>query len=53
MKGKLAKETAEARKELDQQINLIKAPGAMVKDTSAAKVSVKVQHESDENRMEE
>ncbi|KAK1413888.1 hypothetical protein QVD17_29625 [Tagetes erecta] len=53
MSGKLAKETKEARKELDQQINLIKAPGAMVKDTSSAKVTVKVQHESDENRMEE
>ncbi|KAC9599085.1 hypothetical protein R6Q57_018834 [Mikania cordata] len=56
MKGKAAKERKEARKELDQQIHMLVAPGALVKDTSAtsaAKVTVKVQHESDENRMEE
>ncbi|KAI3814523.1 hypothetical protein L1987_14163 [Smallanthus sonchifolius] len=54
MKGKVAKERKEARKELDQQIHMLVAPGAMVKDTFAAKVTVKVQHEStDENRMEE
>ncbi|KAK9060777.1 hypothetical protein SSX86_021483 [Deinandra increscens subsp. villosa] len=53
MKGKVAKERKEARKEHDQQLHMLIAPGAMVKDTSAAKVTVKVQHESDENRMEE
>ncbi|KAD6453023.1 hypothetical protein R6Q57_006914 [Mikania cordata] len=56
MKGKAAKERKEARKELDQQIHMLVAPGALVKETSAAsaaKVTVKVQHESDENRMEE
>ncbi|KAI7754112.1 hypothetical protein M8C21_014735 [Ambrosia artemisiifolia] len=56
MKGKKSKITKEALKELDQQIHMIKAPGAMVKDASAttsAKVTVKVQHDTDENRMEE
>ncbi|KAK9065284.1 hypothetical protein SSX86_016667 [Deinandra increscens subsp. villosa] len=43
MKGKMTKERKEARKEHDQQIQMIVAPGAMVKNTSAAKVTVKTQ----------
>ncbi|KAJ0515555.1 putative ribosomal protein L24e [Helianthus annuus] len=47
-KGKISKERKEARKELDQHIHLLVAPGAN------DKLTVKVQHEStDENRMEE
>ncbi|KAF5788513.1 putative ribosomal protein L24e/L24 superfamily [Helianthus annuus] len=47
-KGKISKERKEARKELDQHIHLLVAPGA------TDKLTVKVQHEStDENRMEE
>lgn len=55
MKGKAAKERREAKKEHDQQIHMVVAPGALAKDTSTktAKVTVKVQHESSENRMEE
>nr|GEY51991.1 probable ribosome biogenesis protein RLP24 [Tanacetum cinerariifolium] len=55
MKGKVAKERREAKKEHDQQIHMVVAPGALVKDSStkSAKVKVKVQHETSENRMEE
>ncbi|GKE91551.1 hypothetical protein Tco_1572646, partial [Tanacetum coccineum] len=55
MKGKAGKERREAKKEHDQQIHMVVAPGALVKDSStkAAKVKVKVQHETSENRMEE
>lgn len=55
MKGKAAKERREAKKEHDQQIHMVVAPGALAKDSSTkkAKVTVKVQHESSENRMEE
>ncbi|KAM0020801.1 putative ribosomal protein L24e [Helianthus debilis subsp. tardiflorus] len=57
LKVRVAKDRKEAIKELDQQIHMVRALGATVKDTSAAttstKVSVKVQQESNENRMEE
>ncbi|KAI3775541.1 hypothetical protein L1987_50120 [Smallanthus sonchifolius] len=54
MKCKIAKERKEARKELDQQIHMLVAPGAKDIHLSPAKVTVKVQHEStNENRIEE
>ncbi|KVH93885.1 probable ribosome biogenesis protein RLP24 [Cynara cardunculus var. scolymus] len=59
MKGKAAKERREARKEHDQQLHMVVAPGAtlgsLAKDATAtpAKAKVKVQQESEENRMEE
>ncbi|KAJ9556326.1 hypothetical protein OSB04_010940 [Centaurea solstitialis] len=60
MKGKVAKERREARKEHDQQLHMVVAPGvtlgSLAKNTTAtpAKVKVKVQHESaEDNRMEE
>ncbi|PWA70766.1 Ribosomal protein L24e, conserved site-containing protein [Artemisia annua] len=57
LKGKVAKERKEAKKEHEQQIHMVVAPGAMAKDPSAStsktSVKVKVQREFDDNRMEE
>ncbi|CAH1426182.1 unnamed protein product [Lactuca virosa] len=54
MKGKAAKERKEARKEHDEQLHMVKAPGAKESTaTPAHKVKVNVQHESADNRMEE
>ncbi|MFS7991054.1 putative ribosomal protein L24e [Helianthus anomalus] len=52
LKVRVSKDRKEAIKELDQQIHMVRALGATVKDASA-KVPVKVQQESNENRMEE
>ncbi|PWA77890.1 Ribosomal protein L24e, conserved site-containing protein [Artemisia annua] len=57
LRGKVAKERKEAKKEREQQIHMVVAPGAMAKDPSAttakASLKVKVQREFDDNRMEE
>ncbi|KAL7598369.1 probable ribosome biogenesis protein RLP24 [Lactuca sativa] len=54
MKGKAAKERKEARKEHDEQLHMVKAPGAKESTAiPASKVKVNVQHESADNRMEE
>lgn len=56
MKGKKSVELKQAAKELEQGIDMVRAPGALREDPSLilpTKIKVKVSQQSEENRMEE